>query len=603
MSAIPAIAASAVTGAIGVNTHIDFGSPGYGDPDLHTLIAAVKYLGVKRLRDCPGKDADLSGPRAWSVVSAATGCTFLAFIGETSPANAPSQLARFAPLAAQGILDGIEGPNEWDAAFAVNAGATLPAAAAFLQTVFAEGQALKLPVVNISFGAGWHAPLWEGNYRSQGDLAAFCDYANAHTYPQPGQTVESALTRLTQLAGFAATRPVMTTEIGWPKSQFPNQADVARFVLTSVLDAALYGNPRLYFYALFDDVAGAFGLMNADGTPKPSGTALRNLLAVLADPGTATPGALDYTVTGTTANDRSLLMAKANGVFLLALWNETDAAHNVVVTLASPAAQVSLYDPLFGSAPVQTLTNVTSITVNLPTHPLIIAISGAGVIPVPPPTAQTPTSLTLTPASVTLADTAAFGTKIATVAVATSDGQPFAGLTTVDPPLAIAGGVLSLAAPLSGPATLAPIVTASANGVSVATPLTLTVTHVVTPTPPKLTPSPLFGPPSSLLAIVGQVMPLVGLAVSDQWAVGHAGTMALNLSVKTGSLTMLDVTGQPYPGSATASISIKGGIVAINRALATLVYTAHQAGPDTLIMEIFDQAGISSHATIPITIS
>jgi hypothetical protein len=150
-----------------------------------------------------------------------------------------------------------------------------------------------------------------------------------------------------------------------------------------VFDGIKNGNPKTYFYALFDDASGKFGLMNQDGSPKPAGTALHNLTAVMADPGTARPRSLAYGVSGGSGNDNSLLMSKSNGAFLLALWNESDAAHTVTLTLGEAAKTIRLYDPLTGSSASQTAANTNSATVNIPDHPVIVEIvpGGAGVTP------------------------------------------------------------------------------------------------------------------------------------------------------------------------------------------------------------------------------
>ena len=66
------------------------------------------------------------------------------------------------------------------------------------------------------------------------------------------------------------------------------------------MDGIKDGDVKTYFYALFDDRSGKFGLMNADGTPKPAGTAIHNLTTLLADTGatasTFATGTLSYTL-------------------------------------------------------------------------------------------------------------------------------------------------------------------------------------------------------------------------------------------------------------------------------------------------------------------
>ena len=69
---------------------------------------------------------------------------------------------------------------------------------------------LDLPVINMSFGAGWTAANnWEGDYGTVGDLSGYANYSNAHTYPNVGQLPDAEIQDVNGLAKMAAsTRPV-----------------------------------------------------------------------------------------------------------------------------------------------------------------------------------------------------------------------------------------------------------------------------------------------------------------------------------------------------------------------------------------------------------
>lgn len=704
MTAIKSISARAVVDTIGVNTHIDFNTSGY--QNLATTIAALKYLRVRHIRDCPGQPASVTGPRAWSVVAAATGCKFLAFIGETSPASALTQLGWFSTLAGQGVLDGIDGPNEWDTAYPLGQGTSLPLAAAFQQKVWALGQSLHLPVVNISFGAGWVPPLYHGNYDKVGDLSALCDFGNAHTYPSTTQSPESMIQFMNGLAKLAAaSRPPMHTEYGYNSSQGFAQSDMARNDLFAILDGVFYGSARLYFYALFDDIAGLFGVMNQDGTPKLSGTAIHNFITIVDDIASGQGDSLDFTLSGTTANDKSLLMEKSDGSFLLALWNESDPAHTISLSLAKAATTVSIFDPIAGTSAVQTLSNVSGVSISLPTHPLLVQIVGTGIPPVI--STQVPTAITLNPVALPLLDNAQPGITATLVTVTTDDGKPFGGTLTVDAPFKMSGSIVVLGSALPpGAASLAPVVTATENGTSVKATLAVTVTaappaplqtplsvkmtpgtvtiddaspvgthlttaavttsdglafkgtlvgdtmvdvtqagsvtlkgllppgpatisasvsatgngmtatqalainltHGVTPPPPPppavITPDPQWGPPLSLQAKTSATIKVAGVAVSDQYATGHAGTMALNIDVAQGVVTLFDRSGAPQSGSGTNRLRLALSLEDVNATLMGLQYTAPAtAGADSISLTVFDQSGKKKSVVIPITVS
>ena len=411
MAAQLAIHAYTFIDTIGVNTHIDFAR--YGYQNLAVVEASINYLGLKNLRDSAQTATDA---QTWLQVAQATGAKFDDYIAETSPAGMSYDLSFAKQLAQEGLLNYLEGGNEEDDAYPAALGNTLAITAQFQQQVYATGHALGLPVINMSFGAGWTAANnWQGHYGDVGDLCDYADYANAHTYPLVGQGTDWTTQRLNGLARLAAaSRPVITTEIGWNESQSFGQDNIAKLAIQAVLDGMKNGNVKTYFYALYDDGSGLFGLMNQDGTAKPAGTAIHNLTTLLADTGanaaTFAPGSLAYTLGGATANDNALLMQKSDGSYWLSLWNENDAAHNVTVTLSS-AAQIKVFDPLKGTGAIQSLTGVTSATLALSDHPMLVEVvagatgttsgggsggSTAGTGTTTPPTAApTPTDLSI----------------------------------------------------------------------------------------------------------------------------------------------------------------------------------------------------------------
>jgi hypothetical protein len=364
------MSAVAFIDTIGVNTHLDFKVSAY--QNLTVTTAAINYLGIRNLRDSAQIAADLT---TWQQVAAATGAKFDDYMGEASPAQDLTDLGYVATLAGQGILNFIEGGNENDDPYAIAQGNSIAWTAAFQQQVFATGRQLGLPVINMSFGAGWtYLNNYHGDYDKVGDLSPFADYANAHTYPSATRSTEANIKLLNADALLAAgSRPVITSEIGWNNANF-SQADVARFALDTVFDCIKTGNARMYFYALFDDSSGQFGLMNADGSPKAAGVAIHNLTAIMADSGVPRADALPYSLSGTTAGDRSLLTEKSTGAFQLTIWNESDVPHSVTLTLTAAAQSIRIYDPLIGNSAVTNYANTAAVTLSTADHPLIIEI-------------------------------------------------------------------------------------------------------------------------------------------------------------------------------------------------------------------------------------
>jgi hypothetical protein len=434
MTTLNAITASDFTNSIGINTHIDFNAFGY--ENLSTVISAINYLGVKNLRD-----SSSSGSGAWMQVAQATGARFDDYIAETSVGGMQSELGVIQQMAQAGILNYVEGGNEEDTAYPASLGNDLWTTAQFQQQVFALGRQFGLPVINMSFGAGWTAANdWHGNYDKVGDLSAYADYANAHTYPNPGQTADSTIRQINGDALLAAgNRPVITSEMGWNASTTSQDA-IARYIVQAALDGVKNGNSKTYFYALFNDQSGNFGVMNSDGSPTPAANSLHNLTSLLADSGGANfaPNALSFTLDGAQGGDNTLLMQKSDGSDWLALWNESDGPHTVTLNLGAAASQILVFDPVTGTSAIAGADNSSSITLNVGNDPLLVEVVAPGNAPstisdagnpsgavaspdptptptLPPPTAPTGPDVTPAPA----ADTSQGGQQIAA-----DDSQP-----------------------------------------------------------------------------------------------------------------------------------------------------------------------------------
>jgi hypothetical protein len=173
--------------------------------------------------------------------------------------------------------------------------------------------------------------------------------------------------------------PRVTTETGWPTRGDGSitEEQQGRVFLNLYLDQYKQGWKYTFIYMLHDDpIQGYYGMFHVDYTPKAAGTYLHNLTTILADKGSLPkPGRLNYRVMNPPATVHDMLMEKSNGIFVLAVWDEqVSGTSQVTVDLGSTRARVEVYDPTLGTAPVQSLRNVKSLTLTLSDHPLIIAM-------------------------------------------------------------------------------------------------------------------------------------------------------------------------------------------------------------------------------------
>src|SRR5579859_5513081 len=197
--------------SLGVNTHIDFSS--YSN--ISAVENAINYLGIKNLRDSANSPKDLGANGLWQQVANATGAKFDAFATEGSIAKMEASFNNGVTLAKQGIVNFLEGGNEEDQSYAVSLGNSLASTAAFQKSLYTTAHSLGVSVINMSFGVGW-ASSTTGDYGKVGDLSAYADYGNAHTYPGTANTPLSTIKALDSDAKLAdSSDPVITTELGY----------------------------------------------------------------------------------------------------------------------------------------------------------------------------------------------------------------------------------------------------------------------------------------------------------------------------------------------------------------------------------------------------
>ncbi len=123
----------------------------------------------------------------------------------------------------------------------------------------------------------------------------------------------------------------------------------------------------------------AFGFFRPDYTPRMAAIYLHNLTTILADKGRhADPGQLDYVIPRQPATVHDLLLRHSDGTFQLVIWGERVSGEDrVTIRFGLPHRQVNIYNPIVGTDPIETRSNVSVLDLTLSNHPFVVAIAPA----------------------------------------------------------------------------------------------------------------------------------------------------------------------------------------------------------------------------------
>jgi hypothetical protein len=407
MTATPA-RASAFVDSIGVNVHMGYLNTPYGN--VTSVLSKLDYLGLHHVRDA----AAWSGWVPPLEKLGKAGIELNLMVGGQGEALATQfgYAEKLAPYIAS-----IEGPNEVNYWNVTHNGVTGASAAVQQQTEISRrmdtsGALQDKPLVGFSVAASSDA-----GFAPYGNNSAPNDYGNAHVYfnadaPRPYiQKYIAMANKLTPGDTMFLTETGYPTNAGGPGNQGVSETVQAKYTLDLLMDAYQQGVRRTFLYELQDvfkdptnqNQDSHYGLFRNDGTAKPVATAIRNLTTILADEApnaeSFATGTLGYSVSGLPTTGSSLLLQESNGNFDVVLWNEPKiwddaksldlkvAPTPVTLSLGATYQTVHVYDPLQSSSIIKTYSNVSSITVDLTDHPLIVE-----VLPSQAPAAQVPST-------------------------------------------------------------------------------------------------------------------------------------------------------------------------------------------------------------------
>jgi hypothetical protein len=389
--------------SLGVNTHLGYpDTPYYAHPQ--NVIAALQYLGITGVRDVSPTSTSNPVITATNNALAAAGIKFDVLIPGNGNVNLTGDLAAIDAFqhAYPGSVAAIEGPNEinvWPISYQGIAG-SYSAGIQLTQDLWAAVQADSalsgVPVYALTLSDGM--PNVTAAERALGNLAPYVTYGNAHIYAAASNNVwqYDMPTWLPIFEESTPGKPMVITETGYVT--LPGKTDevtAAKYSLNTFFENAMNGIVGTYVYQLVDTTTSPadtnpennYGQFHRDWSPKTGATAIHNMTTILAGGGDGmATSTLNYSVTGLPATGRSFLLGSSTG-YDLAVWidatiynpvNATDIvapAYTATINLGSTFAGVQVFDPMVGTMPIVTYTNVSQIQVSVTDHPLILQIN------------------------------------------------------------------------------------------------------------------------------------------------------------------------------------------------------------------------------------
>jgi hypothetical protein len=411
LATVPAASAYPVTpksapvflDSVGVVTHAVYYDTAYGN--WPKVVARLRELGVRHVRDGVYANPTLEW-RDWNEryyraidLAAAQGIRFT--FGMGSPGSQTGTVDELVAIVANRLrsaAEALEAPNEFDKYGPPRHWRSR--LSAYGRELYRKAKAnpslRSLPVLGPSF-ATTRAPKLFGDQRS------WMDVGNVHPYtgglsPDP----DHLRTELRRARAVSGGKPVWATEVGFHNAmratsgQPPvSESVAAMYLLRTFLEDFRSGIRRTFAYELVDekperarrDPEQHFGLLRHDMTRKPAFNALKNLLKLVGRDDrrpSLRPIRLDVSSKG--ADVRRLVLQKADGTYLVALWRLASAwdrdrqrplrvrPRPVTVTVPG-AARVAVADPVVSPASRRLRLQGGRVHLQLAGRPLVLSIT------------------------------------------------------------------------------------------------------------------------------------------------------------------------------------------------------------------------------------
>jgi hypothetical protein len=395
---LPASSADDFVNSIGINLHLGYWDTPYGAGYQSIIKPRLLELGVRHARDVGTVVSDDSWMQ--SVYGrmqdlAASGIKFdLVMLPSQGVVNY-TELGQWSRLMGfvGNAVESFEGLNEHDlSGRPAWVSETRTFQAALYAAVRHDTRTATLPVLGPSMGHSVNGGL-------VGTLSTAMDVGNLHPYPGGTLPLTNLASALRSLAPVDGNHAVIVTETGYHTAVASNtdhpavsETAMARYVPRLLLDNFAAGITRSYLYEMIDEGTNLanreqnFGLLRHDGSPKPAYTALKNLIAVLSDPGgSGFHGVVNVAMGGDTAHVSRLALLKRDGRQYIVLWQDVSSynlasrtdivvAPRTITFHFASSTQVRVFNPLTSASPVNSQ-RLTALTVPVADTPLVVEIT------------------------------------------------------------------------------------------------------------------------------------------------------------------------------------------------------------------------------------
>ncbi len=224
---------------------------------------------------------------------------------------------------------------------------------------------------------------------NQLDLSTLVDLRNVNVFP--GTLDPEAFDLDARMAeddpAYGSVAPV-AIQLGYAtgsSDQSVSEVVQAKYQLRLLLRLFGSGFRRAYHAQIADwEEDGPFseslGLLRWDTTPKPLFSTLVNFNSIVADrEAELAPGRLRFELQASNPALRYVLVQKANRSFLLIVWLgvpsvDADVTAPIALQFSTRVAEVAVYDPSISSAPFERFSSPTTLELEVPDHPLILAL-------------------------------------------------------------------------------------------------------------------------------------------------------------------------------------------------------------------------------------